>query len=34
MIGYSNTTKGYKIYQSLTRKVIVKRDVKFNEDVS
>ena len=34
MIGYSNVTKGYKIYQPSTRIVIVSRDVNFNEDTS
>ena len=31
-VGYSSTTKGYRVYQPSKQKVIVSRDIKFNED--
>ena len=31
-IGYSDTTKGYKLYNPVTEKVIISRDVQFFED--
>ena len=30
-IGYSHETKGYKLYNSKTKKVVVSRDVTFDE---
>ncbi|KAA3487962.1 pleiotropic drug resistance protein 3-like [Gossypium australe] len=30
-VGYSNVKKGYKIYNSFTKKVIISRDVKFDK---
>ena len=30
-VGHSSSNKGYKIYQPLTEKIIVSRDVKFDE---
>ena len=30
-IGYNNITKGYRVHQTLTNKVIVSRDIKFDE---
>jgi len=31
LIGYSSMTKGYRIYQPLTSKLIISRDVNFDE---
>ena len=30
-VGYSSLSKGYRIYQPLTEKIIVSRDVKYDE---
>ena len=30
-VGYSNTQKGYKFYHPLTRRVIITKDIIFNE---
>jgi len=32
MVGYCETSKGYRLYDPITRQVIVRRDVKFIED--
>ena len=32
LVGYSETTKGYRIYIPKQRKIVVRRDVKFEED--
>ena len=31
-VGYSSVKKGYRIFDPLTKKIIVSRDVKFNEE--
>ena len=31
LLGYGNTTKGYRLYDPIDKKVIYSRDVKFNE---
>ena len=32
LVGYSETTKGYRIYRPAHRKLVVRRDVRFEED--
>nr|GEU61793.1 retrovirus-related Pol polyprotein from transposon TNT 1-94 [Tanacetum cinerariifolium] len=34
LVGYDKQSKGYKLYNSVTRKVVVSRDVEFDEDGS
>ena len=32
LVGYNETTKGYRIYLPTQRKLVVRRDVRFEED--
>lgn len=33
-VGYSETSKAYKLYNPITKKIIISKDVKFNEEES